>query len=162
MVAPLKFEDDVPASSRTRQPHRTHRRFSARTDESYSLKRRQGVAQHRGQLYLQFCSHSETGAASRLIGNRFRDLWVRMPQNQRPPRTYVIKIGVAVHVPQLRARSAFGDQRRPADGAERTHWTIHTSHKHFAATFERQLRTFALPACCRFHDSILPKSRLAQ
>ena len=122
MVAALEFDDLVPARVATSQSNRAHRRFSAGTDHTNLVDRRQHCADFLGNLSLEHAGRPETEPASRGGNDGFYDVGVRVPKNHRAPGPDVIDEFAAVLRPEAAAVGAFEENWFAAYAGKRTDW----------------------------------------
>jgi hypothetical protein len=105
-------------------------------------KRTRHQALHQlAELMLERRWRAEAGAAARCGADRLHEPAWRVAMNQRPPRHHIVDEAVAVDVLNDRARAAFDEQRRTADGLKRSNRAVDTAGKDLAGALEELLRS---------------------
>ena len=127
VVATFKL-DNLRASCKTpRYADGTHRRLSARTDQSHHLHRRHQLDKQTSHLKLGLGWRAKRQPALGHLLHGFDDLWMRMARNHWPPRPDVIDVNIAVDIPNLCAAPALDEGRRAAHRAVRAHRRIYAA-----------------------------------
>jgi hypothetical protein len=76
--------------------------------------------------------------------NRFDDRRMRVPENQRSPRTDVVDVPVAVHIPNVRACAPVDDNRLTADASEGPGRTVHPTRHEQLRLLEQFVTSLAI------------------
>ena len=113
VVAAVELHDQVAPGRRARQAQGRHRRLGARVDETHHLDRRQCANHEFGELGLGLRRRAERRAARGRDLHGRDDLRVRAAENQRPERSEVVDVLVAVDVGEDRARAVCDHDRSP-------------------------------------------------
>ena len=149
MVVALELDDLVTARIPPRDPDRAHGRFRAGRDEPHLVHTRHRTANCLCQLDFQRSGSAERRASTELLLNSVDDLWMRVSQQQRPPRPDAVQIAVAVGIVEIRAFTPLDKQRFAAHRPKRAHRRIHAAGDHSGRCVEQ------FPRFCSIHSMSL-------
>ncbi len=125
VVAARELDDRLAAGERARKPQRAHRRLGARGHEADELDARQRIADEPRELELERARRAEARTTADCVLQRGDHPWVRVAEDQRPPREDVVDVAIPVDVDEVGALPALDEQRRPADRLERADGRAH-------------------------------------
>src|SRR5215470_15005672 len=124
MIAALELHDLIAPRVAARQPDSAHRRLSARIDQAHPLDGRERGMDFLRQLYLHLGWSAIAGSAFGCLDNGLDDSGMSMSQDHGTPRAAIIRIGVAVHIGDVRPCRLADEQGGAADGSESPHRTV--------------------------------------
>ncbi len=151
VVAALEFENLVPPGHPPGQANGRHDGLGARADEAQHLHIAVVVQNETAQPIAQLAGRSERGAAPHRLQHGYEHFGVGMPQDEGPPGTTEVQVGIAVGVLDAAARPPVDEQRRADDGFEGSHRGMHTPGEHLFGFFEQGCRFPTAEALFDFH-----------
>ena len=120
VVVAGKFDNQVPARKSAGETDGTHGGFGARIDETDFVDAGNGFDDSFRQLILRRCGCSEAGSPLQAFFDSRFHRGMGMAEDHRSPRSDVIDVAVAVHIPETRSPRALDEGRFPSHGAERS------------------------------------------
>ena len=118
VVAAGELDDHVPSGEAAGQADGAHRRLGAGADQAHHLDRRHRLHNQLGKLRLPFGGSAEAGTAMQSFLDGPDHARMGMAEDERPPRTDVIEVTIAVDVVEIRPFAAGNEDRLAADAAK--------------------------------------------
>src|SRR6202042_2391344 len=106
VIAAGELDDQVARGEGARYADRAHHGLGARGYEAHLLGRRVGCHHALGEFHLTWTGSAVGRAARYRLGDRGHDRRMRMPEDQRTPRTDEVEIGAAIGIEPLGSFSA--------------------------------------------------------
>ena len=121
VVAALELHQAGAAGGAARQADRRQRGFGTRIDHAHHLHGRHQATHGFGHRDFQRVGHAEAQAVAHGARHGVQHGRVRVACDHRAPAADVVDVAVAVHVDQVGALGALGEERLPTHRLERAH-----------------------------------------
>ena len=130
VIAAFKLDDVFTIGKGARQPDGRHGSFCPGTDKADLLHPRKGIDNCLGQLGFRRRTCAKAGAIAIGFFYCLHDLRMSMTKDQRPPGADIVKILVAIGVPDARSLAAHDVRRIACHGLEGAYRRVHASRNH--------------------------------
>ena len=124
-----ELDDEIPTGRRPRDANDAHHRLGARRGKAQALDRWHRSLDRLAELDLERVRCAEREPVPRGARDRVDDRRVRVTENRRTPRPDVVDVAPPVGIPDVRPRTTFEHERRPADCTKGPHRAVDPAGK---------------------------------
>ena len=140
VIAAFVLHDALAPGEPASDAQRAGSRFRAARDEAYPLHARDQPAHALAEVALPRRGSAEARPVRGGVADRFHDVGMRVPREERSPAEHVVDEPVAIDVDEVRAFTPCDEERLAAHRAESADRAVHTAGKKILRASELALR----------------------